>query len=71
DYEPRFASNFNLWTRFAATNDTNELHLELDGVEDRLDENDRYVLPQLLFANSSFRKLRFSLCSVVPTGVVC
>ncbi|KAL6990964.1 hypothetical protein U1Q18_009084 [Sarracenia purpurea var. burkii] len=70
-YEPRFASNFNLWTRFAAVNGTEELHLELDGVAYQLDENDRYVFPHLLFANSSFRKLRFSLCSVVPTGVVC
>ncbi|KAL6952747.1 hypothetical protein U1Q18_050561 [Sarracenia purpurea var. burkii] len=68
-YEPCFASNFNLWTRFAAVNGTEELHLELDGVAYQLDENDRYVLPQLLFANSSFRKLHFSLCSVVPTVV--
>ncbi|KAL6990959.1 hypothetical protein U1Q18_009079 [Sarracenia purpurea var. burkii] len=57
DYESRFAFNFNLWTRFAAVSDTEELHLELHH--------------RVLFANSSFKELRFSLCSVVPTGVVC
>ncbi|KAL6985803.1 hypothetical protein U1Q18_019176 [Sarracenia purpurea var. burkii] len=36
-YEPRFASNLNLWTRFAAMNGTEELHLELDGLTDKLD----------------------------------
>lgn len=30
-----------------------------------------FVLPQELFTNSSFRELRFSLCSLMPKGVVC
>ncbi|KAL6990969.1 hypothetical protein U1Q18_009089 [Sarracenia purpurea var. burkii] len=70
-YEPRFTSNLNLWTRFAGTNGTEELHLELDGLTDKLDGDDCYVLPQLLFANSSFKELRFSFCSLVSIGVVC
>ncbi|KAL6990960.1 hypothetical protein U1Q18_009080 [Sarracenia purpurea var. burkii] len=52
-------------------NGTEELHLELGGVEYQLDENNRYALPQLLFVNSSLRELHFSFCSVVPTRVVC
>ncbi|KAL6990958.1 hypothetical protein U1Q18_009078 [Sarracenia purpurea var. burkii] len=47
DYEPRFAFNFNLWTRFAAVNGIKELHLKLHHrVPDQLYENDCYVLLQ-------------------------
>ncbi|XP_028106073.1 probable F-box protein At1g60180 [Camellia sinensis] len=71
EYDSRFASNVNLWTRFAARNATEELQLQFYTAAEGLKEEDRFVLPQLLFTNSSFTELRFSLCSVIPKGVVC
>ncbi|GMP58958.1 hypothetical protein CsSME_00022433 [Camellia sinensis var. sinensis] len=70
EYDSRFASNVNLWTRFAARNATEELQLQFYTAAEGLKEEDRFVLPQLLFTNSSFRELRFCFCSVVPKRVV-
>ncbi|THF99418.1 hypothetical protein TEA_016441 [Camellia sinensis var. sinensis] len=50
---------------------TGELHLEFHTADNYLHEDVRFVLPQLLFTNSSFTELRFSLCTVMPKGVVC
>ncbi|GMP58961.1 hypothetical protein CsSME_00022434 [Camellia sinensis var. sinensis] len=70
-YDSRFSSNVNLWTRFATRNAAEELHLEFHTADNYLHEDVRFVLPQLLFTNSSFTELRFSLCTVMPKGVVC
>ncbi|GMP58937.1 hypothetical protein CsSME_00022418 [Camellia sinensis var. sinensis] len=70
-YDSRFSSNVNLWTRFATRNAAEKLHLEFHTADNYLHEDVRFVLPQLLFTNSSFTELRFSLCSVIPKGVVC
>ncbi|KAG5516786.1 hypothetical protein RHGRI_037510 [Rhododendron griersonianum] len=67
-YEPRFAPNVNSWTRFAAGKGVEELYLEFDS--DDLDEDERYELPQVLYTNSSFKRLGFSLCRVIPKGNV-
>ncbi|KAF7119399.1 hypothetical protein RHSIM_Rhsim13G0173400 [Rhododendron simsii] len=67
-YEPRFAPNVNSWTRFAAGKGVEELYLEFDS--DDLDEDVRYELPQVLYTNSSFKRLGFSLCRVIPKGNV-
>ncbi|KAI8023537.1 putative F-box/LRR-repeat protein [Camellia lanceoleosa] len=70
EYDSRFASNVNLWTRFATRNATEELQLQFYTAAEGLKEEDRFVLPQLLFTNSSFRELSFCFCSVVPKRVV-
>ncbi|XP_058199017.1 F-box/LRR-repeat protein At1g55660-like [Rhododendron vialii] len=67
-YQPRFAPNVNSWTRFAAGKGVEELYLEFDS--DDLDEDVRYELPQVLYTNSSFKSLGFSLCRVIPKGNV-
>ncbi|KAG5516777.1 hypothetical protein RHGRI_037503 [Rhododendron griersonianum] len=61
EYDPRFASNVDSWTRFATGKGVQELHL-------RLWSDAEYELPQLLYDNSSFKELRFSGCWVVPEG---
>ncbi|KAF7119257.1 hypothetical protein RHSIM_Rhsim13G0172000 [Rhododendron simsii] len=67
-YEPQYASNIDLWTRFAA---------EKKGVEELLLDffheyfEVEYLLPQHLYNNSSFKALKFSVCTVMPKGVVC
>ncbi|KAL7260443.1 hypothetical protein ACSBR1_006161 [Camellia fascicularis] len=45
--------------------------LKLRILEDDLSEDKLFVLPQELFTNSSFRELRFSMCSLMPKGVIC
>ncbi|KAL7260446.1 hypothetical protein ACSBR1_006164 [Camellia fascicularis] len=70
EYDSRFASNVNLWTRFATRNATEELQLQFYTDAEGLKEEDRFVLPQLLFTNSSFIELSFCFCNVVPKRVV-
>lgn len=70
-YDSRFSSNVNLWTRFATSNAAKELHLKFHTADNYLHEDVRFVLPQLLFTNSSFTELRFSLCTEMPKGGVC
>ncbi|KAG5516780.1 hypothetical protein RHGRI_037505 [Rhododendron griersonianum] len=70
DYQPHFASNVNSWIRFAAGKGVEELYLVFDSVSDGLDEDVRYELPQVLYTNSSFKRLSFSLCMVIPKGNV-
>ncbi|XP_058198527.1 F-box/LRR-repeat protein At3g03360-like [Rhododendron vialii] len=69
-YEPRFTSNVNSWTRFAVGKDVEELCLEFHSAVYRLNADEFYELPQLLYANSRFKELRFSLCWVTPKGNV-
>ncbi|KAG5516785.1 hypothetical protein RHGRI_037509 [Rhododendron griersonianum] len=70
DYEPHFAPNVNSGIQFAAGKGVEELFLEFDSVADDLYEDVRYELPQVLYTNSSFERLRFSLCRVIPKGNV-
>ncbi|KAE9461818.1 hypothetical protein C3L33_06307, partial [Rhododendron williamsianum] len=69
-YEPSFASNVNSWTRFAVGKGVEELCLEFHSPIYRLNADEFYELPQLLYANSRFKELRFSLCWVMPKGNV-
>ncbi|KAF7120413.1 hypothetical protein RHSIM_Rhsim13G0172600 [Rhododendron simsii] len=64
EYYPRFASNVDLWTRFAAGKGVEELSIQL------WPEDTEYELPQLLYDNSWFKELRFSHCRVIPQGNV-
>ncbi|XP_058195921.1 F-box protein At5g03100-like [Rhododendron vialii] len=75
-YETDYASNVNLWTRFATGRGAEELQLDFyhyNMYEDHnnMYEDDSYLLPQLLYTNSSFKTLKFSVCKVIPKGVVC
>ncbi|KAG5516781.1 hypothetical protein RHGRI_037506 [Rhododendron griersonianum] len=67
-YHPRFASNVDSWTRFAAGKGVEELDLQL--CPDATDTEYEHELPQLLYDNSWFKELRFSHCSVIPKGNV-
>ncbi|KAL6990971.1 hypothetical protein U1Q18_009091 [Sarracenia purpurea var. burkii] len=69
-YHDRFVSNVNVWTRFAARNDTEELRLKLPTYNEDWNELAAYVLPQHLYTNSSFRELSFSWCRVMPKAAV-
>ncbi|KAL7240378.1 hypothetical protein ACSBR2_006097 [Camellia fascicularis] len=70
EYDSRFASNVNLWTRFATRDATEGLQLQFYTAAEGLKEEDRFVFPQLLFTNSTFRELSFCFCSVAPKQVV-
>ncbi|KAI8021650.1 putative F-box/LRR-repeat protein [Camellia lanceoleosa] len=70
DYDSRFASNVNLWIRFATRNATEKLQLYLYSGDEGLPEEDRFVLPQLFFTNSSLTELCFSYCTLVPKRAV-
>ncbi|KAL7240363.1 hypothetical protein ACSBR2_006082 [Camellia fascicularis] len=70
DYDSRFVSNVNLWIRFATRNATEKLQLYLYSGDEGLPEEDRFVLPQFFFTNSSFTELCFSYCTLVPKRVV-
>ncbi|KAI8021651.1 hypothetical protein LOK49_LG03G00830 [Camellia lanceoleosa] len=56
---------------FATRNAAKELQFKLRIPQDDLSEDELFVLPQELFTNSSFRELRFSMCSLMPKGIVC
>ncbi|CAL5399763.1 unnamed protein product [Camellia sinensis] len=71
NYVSEFTSNINSWTLFTTRNAAKELQLKLRIPEDDLSEDELFVLPQELFTNSSFRELRFSICNLMPKGVVC
>ncbi|KAF7121369.1 hypothetical protein RHSIM_Rhsim13G0171700 [Rhododendron simsii] len=72
-YETDYASNVNLWTRFATGRGAEELQLDFYhyNMYNNMHEDDSYLLPQLLYTNSSFKTLKFSVCKVIPKGVVC
>ncbi|KAG5516754.1 hypothetical protein RHGRI_037481 [Rhododendron griersonianum] len=70
-YEPDYAFNVNLWTRFAAGRGAEELQLDLVDYSGDFGEDDYYLIPELLYTNSSFKALQFSECKVMPKGVVC
>ncbi|KAL7240389.1 hypothetical protein ACSBR2_006106 [Camellia fascicularis] len=63
-YDSHFASNVNLWTRFATRNVAEELQLQFYTAAEGLKEEDRFMLPQLLFTNSSFTELSFCFCEI-------
>ncbi|KAF7120357.1 hypothetical protein RHSIM_Rhsim13G0172300 [Rhododendron simsii] len=58
EYEPRFASNVDSWTRFAAGNGVEELHLQLWPDVFDLHEDERYELPQILYGNVAWYSLK-------------
>lgn len=70
DYESRFAHNVNAWIFRAISKGTEQIRLEFCSAEGYLGENDRFVLPQILYNNSFFRELGFSLCILEPKEVV-
>ncbi|KAG5516749.1 hypothetical protein RHGRI_037476 [Rhododendron griersonianum] len=70
-YKSDYASNVNLWTRFAIGRGAEELQLDFRHYNMYDYEDDSYLLPQLLYTNSSFKTLKFSVCKVMPKGVVC
>ncbi|KAG5516772.1 hypothetical protein RHGRI_037498 [Rhododendron griersonianum] len=70
EYEPRFASRVDSWTRFAAGKGVEELCLQLRPAAFNLHEDEHCELPQLLYDNSKFKELLFSCCRVIPKGNV-
>ncbi|GMP74867.1 hypothetical protein CsSME_00032140 [Camellia sinensis var. sinensis] len=66
-YKDCFASDINLWIRFAAHNNVKHLYLRLGF--SRV-ETDGYRLPQHLFTNSSLTNLSVLNCVVAPNGHV-
>ncbi|KAL7240370.1 hypothetical protein ACSBR2_006089 [Camellia fascicularis] len=63
-----FASNVNSWTLFATRNaaNSNSAFLRMTCLRTNSSSCHRNCLPI-----SSFRELRFSMCSLMPKGVVC
>ncbi|KAI8000889.1 putative F-box/LRR-repeat protein [Camellia lanceoleosa] len=66
-YKHCFATDINLWIRFAAHNNVEHLYLRLGF--SRV-ETDGYRLPQHLFTNSSLTNLSVLNCVVAPNGYV-
>ncbi|XP_065858730.1 F-box/LRR-repeat protein 25-like [Euphorbia lathyris] len=57
-----------LWVRFAAKKDVKELILDCDGA--KVEFGHEYPLPQFIFNNSSFVKMKICACDFTPNGKV-
>nr|DAD23047.1 TPA_asm: hypothetical protein HUJ06_024510 [Nelumbo nucifera] len=71
EYREWFASRVDLWIRFAARKNVEELILEF-AEGDNLDplDGDPYLLPQHVLTNGSVTNLSFSFCRINPHGSI-
>ncbi|KAF8409352.1 hypothetical protein HHK36_005427 [Tetracentron sinense] len=72
EFNDWLSSHVDIWIRFAIRKNVEELDIEFWGGEDADPfDSDSYMLPQYLYTNSSFTKLRLGFCSFRPHGLIC